>query len=108
MNLKKIPLLHSQSMDQEFYYKNLQHNQNLRLFLNTNKEKVNKKNTLLKLKEERSVAAEKKLQDKLISMSIRPAVKGDEGQSFAEKRILPFFSVPVILKKISDKKKYKN
>ena len=44
MNLKKIPLLHSQSMDQEFYYKNLQHNQNLRLFLNKNKEKDNKKN----------------------------------------------------------------
>ena len=42
----KTPLLQSQSMDahvhQEFYYKNLEHNQNLRLFLNTNKEKVNK------------------------------------------------------------------
>nr|UEX92912.1 hypothetical protein [Marasmius tenuissimus] len=104
----KTPLLQSQSMDahvhQEFYYKNLEHNQNLRLFLNTNKEKVNKKNRLLKLKEEQ----EKILQDKVISMSIRPAVKGDDGQSFAEKRILPFFSVPVILKKISDKKKYKN
>lgn len=108
MNLKKIPLQHSQSMDQEFYYKNLDHNQNLRLFLNTNKEKVNKKNRLLKLQEERGVASEKILQDKVISMSIRPAVKGDEGQSFADKRILPFFSVPVILKKISDKKKYKN
>nr|UEX92831.1 hypothetical protein [Marasmius tenuissimus] len=108
MKLKKTPLLQSQSMDahvhQEFYYKNLEHNQNLRLFLNTNKEKVNKKNRLLKLKEEQ----EKILQDKVISMSIRPAVKGDDGQSFAEKRILPFFSVPVILKKISDKKKYKN
>jgi len=108
MNLNKIPLLNSQSMDQELYSKNLEHNENLRLFLNTNKEKVNKKNRLLKLQEERSVAAEKILQDKVISMSIRPAVKGDEGQSFAEKRILPFFSVPVILKKISDKKKYKN
>ena len=39
-------------------------------------------------------------------MSIRPAIKGDDGQT--DKRILPFFSVSVILKKISDKKKYKN
>ena len=81
---------------------NLKHNQNLRLFLNTNKEKVKKKNRFLKLKEEQ----EKILQNKLINFSIRAAVKGDDGQ--IDKRILPFFSVPVILKNISDKKKYKN
>src|ERR1700754_1394534 len=81
---------------------NLKHNQNLRLFLNTNKEKVKKKNRFIRFKEEQ----EKILQNKLINLSIRPAVKGDDGQ--IDKRILPFFSVAVILKKISDKKKYKN
>ena len=54
------------------------------------------------------------LQDKIKNMEIRQAVEvGVEAQSIAaaqaqEKRILPLFSVPVILKKISDKKKYKN
>ena len=81
---------------------NLKHNKNLRLFLNTNKEKVKKKNRFLRFKEEQ----EKTLQNKLKNLSIRPAIKGDDGQ--IDKRILPFFSVAVILKKISDKKKYKN
>ena len=81
---------------------NLKHNQNLRLFLNSNKEIANRKNISLRFKEEQ----EKILQNKLINMSIRPAIKGDDGQT--DKRILPFFSVSVILKKISDKKKYKN
>jgi hypothetical protein len=78
------------------------HNQHLRLFLITNKEIAIKKNKLIEFKEEKEII----LQNKLKAMSFRPAVKGDDGQ--IEKKILPFFSVHVILKKISDKKKYKN
>ena len=81
---------------------NLKHNQNLRLFLNTNKELAKLENSLIRSQEKK----EQMLLNKLKSLSIRPAVKGDDGQ--IDKRILPFFSVSVILKKISDKKKYKN
>lgn len=89
-------------MEFKNYQEKLKHNQNLQLFLRTNKEIAIRKNRLIKLKEEEDII----LQNKLINMSIRPAIKGDDGQ--IEKRILPLFSVPVILKKISDKKKYKN
>jgi hypothetical protein len=89
-------------MELKNFHEILKHNQNLRLFLNANKEIANKEIRAIKLKEEQ----EKLLQNKLKNMSIRPAVKGDDGQ--IEKSILPFFSVPIILKKISDKKKYKN
>ena len=81
---------------------NEKHNQNLRLFFYNNKEKADKQNRFLRFKE----IKQKILQNKLINLSIRPAVKGDDGQ--IDKRILPFFSIAVILKKISDKKKYKN
>jgi hypothetical protein len=81
---------------------NLKHNKNLRLFLNTNKEKAKRNNRFLKIKEEKQI----RLENKLKNLSIRPAIKGDYGQ--IDKRILPFFSVSVILKNISDKKKYKN
>ena len=89
-------------MEFKNYQEKLKHNQNLQLFLRTNKEIAIRKNRLIKLKEEEDII----LQNKLINMSIRSAIKGDDGQ--IEKRILPLFSVPVILKKISDKKKYKN
>jgi len=86
-------------MEFKNYQEKLKHNQNLQLFLRTNKEIAITK-TRLRIKEEAN------LQNKLINMSIRPAVKGYEG--VIEKRILPFFSVPVMLKKVSDKKKNKN
>ena len=86
------------------FTKKLKHNYSLRIFIGVANDKAIVKNKLLKIKEEEELFWQKNL----IDLSIRFAIRGDDGKLIKEKRILPLFSNPVILKKISDIKKYKN